>query len=196
LLIFDEVITGFRLGRGGASRRFGVTADLVVLGKVLGGGLPLAAYGGHRDLMRCIAPEGPVYQAGTYAAHPLSIAAGLAVMNALDQDPGLWARLESLTTRLAHGLESAAWEAGVPARVQRVGSMWTLFLTSRPVRSWDDSAAVDRARFATFHRAMLAAGVLLPPSPFETAFLSAAHGEAEIEHTVAAARAAFAEVAS
>jgi glutamate-1-semialdehyde 2,1-aminomutase len=195
LLIFDEVITGFRLGRGGASRRFGVTADLVVLGKVLGGGLPLAAYGGRRDLMRCIAPEGPVYQAGTYAAHPLSIAAGLAVMNALDQDPGLWARLESLTTRLAHGLESAAWEAGVPARVQRVGSMWTLFLSAKPVRSWDDAGNVDRQRFATFHRGMMARGVLLPPSPFEAAFASAAHGEAELEQTLAAAHDALAEVA-
>jgi glutamate-1-semialdehyde 2,1-aminomutase len=146
--------------------------------------------------MRLVAPEGPVYQAGTYAAHPLSIAAGLAVMEALDRDPGLWARLESLTVRLAHGLEAAAWEAEVPARVQRVGSMWTLFLTERPVRSWDDAAAVDRQRFARFHHAMLAAGVLLPPSPFETAFLSTAHGEAELDHTLAAARAAFAEVAS
>jgi glutamate-1-semialdehyde 2,1-aminomutase len=196
LLIFDEVITGFRLGAGGAQRRFGVQADLVVLGKVLGGGLPLAAYGGHRDLMQLIAPSGPVYQAGTFAAHPLSIAAGLAMMDALDQDPALWTRLESLTTRLAHGLEAAAWEAEVPARVQRVGSMWTLFLSETPVRSWDDAGGVDRARFARFHRAMLAAGVLLPPSPFETAFTSAAHGEMELEHTLAAARAAFAEVTS
>jgi glutamate-1-semialdehyde 2,1-aminomutase len=196
LLIFDEVITGFRLGPGGAARRFGVRPDLVLLGKVLGGGMPLAAYGGRRDVVRLVAPEGPVYQAGTYAAHPLSIAAGLAVMEALDHDPGLWARLESLTVRLAHGLEAAAWEAEVPARVQRVGSMWTLFLSGRPVRSWDDAGAVDRERFARFHRAMLAAGVLLPPSPFETAFLSTAHGEAELEHTLAAARAAFAEVAS
>src|SRR5262249_1401514 len=143
LLVFDEVITGFRLGPGGAARRFGVRPDLVVLGKVLGGGLPLAAHGGRADLMRQVAPQGPVYQAGTYAAHPLSIAAGLAVMHALDLDPALWDRLERNGQRLAHGLEAAARDAGVPARVQRVGSMWTLWLTDRPIRSWDDAAAVD-----------------------------------------------------
>ena len=195
LLVFDEVITGFRLGPGGAARRFGVDPDLVLLGKVLGGGLPLAAYGGRRDLMHRIAPEGPVYQAGTYAAHPLSIAAALAVLDALDSDPGLWARLEDTTERLARGLEAAAREAGVPARVQRVGSMWTLFLSRKPVRSWDDAGGVDRETFAAFHRGMLARGVLLPPSPFETAFVSAAHGSAELEQTLAAARAVLAEVA-
>jgi glutamate-1-semialdehyde 2,1-aminomutase len=196
LLVFDEVITGFRLGLGGAQRRFGVRADLVVLGKVLGGGLPLAAYGGRADLMRRIAPEGPVYQAGTFAAHPLAIAAGLATMDALEADPGLWARLEQSTERLALGLEAAARAAGVPARVQRVGSMWTLFLSQTPVRSWDDAGGVDRERLAAFYRGMLARGVLLPPSPFETAFLSAAHGDVEIEHTLAAARAAFAELSA
>ena len=195
LLVFDEVITGFRLGPGGAARRFGVRPDQVTLGKVLGGGLPLAAYGGRRDLLRLVAPEGPVYQAGTYAAHPLSIAAGLAVMDALDADPGLWDRLERFTERLAHGLEAAARDAGVPARVQRAGSMWTLFFSDRPVRSWNDAGGVDRQRFAAFHRGMLARGVLLPPSPFETAFVSAAHGEAELEQTLTAARAALAEVA-
>ena len=202
LLVFDEVITGFRLGPGGASRLFDVRADLVLLGKVLGGGLPLAAYGGRRDLMRMISPEGPVYQAGTYAAHPLAIAAALAVMDALDADPGLWARLESYTERLAHGLESAARAAGVPARVQRVGSMWTLFLmwtpalAERPIRSWDDAVAVDREKFGAFHRGMFARGVLLPPSPFETAFVSAAHGDPELDMTLEAARATLAEVAA
>jgi len=196
LLVFDEVITGFRLGPGGAARRFGIRPDLVVLGKVLGGGLPLAAYGGRSDLMRQIAPQGPVYQAGTYAAHPLSIAAGLAMMDALDADPGLWDRLERTAQRLAAGLEAAARDAGVPARVQRVGSMWTLFLSAQPVRSWDDAGYVDRARFATFYRGMLSRGVLLPPSPFESAFLSTAHGEAELEQTLAAARAALSELPS
>jgi len=195
LLVFDEVITGFRLGPCGAARRFGVTPDLIVLGKVLGGGMPLAAYGGRRELMRRIAPEGPVYQAGTYAAHPLSIAAGLAVMDALDADPGLWARLERAGQRLQAGLEAAARDAGVPAQVQRVGSMWTLFFCDRPVRSWDDADSVNRERFATFYRGMLERGVLLPPSPFETAFLSAAHGEAEIDQTLEAARASLAEAA-
>jgi len=202
LLVFDEVITGLRLGPGGASRRFGVRADLVLLGKVLGGGLPLAAFGGRRDLMRLIAPEGPVYQAGTFAAHPLSIAAGLAVLDALDADPGLWSRLDGYTERLATGLESAARGAGVPARVQRVGSMWTLFLmwtvflAEKPFRSWDDAASIDRDKFAAFHRGMFARGVLLPPSPFEAAFVSAAHGEPELELTLAAARATLAEVAA
>ena len=202
LLVFDEVITGFRLGPGGASGRFGVRADLVLLGKVLGGGMPLAAYGGRRDLMRLVAPEGPVYQSGTFAAHPLSIAAGLAVMDALDADPGLWSRLESYTERLARGLEAAAKAAGVPARVQRVGSMWTLFLmwtlllSEKPIRSWDDAKNVDRDKFAAFHRGMFARGVLLPPSPFETAFVSAAHGEAELDQTLAAASATLAEVAA
>ena len=196
LLIFDEVITGFRLSAGGAAQRFGVRADLVVLGKVLGGGLPLAAYGGRADLMRRIAPEGAVYQAGTYAAHPLSIAAGLAVMDALDADPGLWTRLEQATERLATGLAAAARDASVPARVQRIGSMWTLFFSEQPVRSWDDAGRIDRARFAAFYRGMIARGVLLPPSQFETSFLSAAHGEPEIEHTISAARAALAELDS
>ncbi len=195
LLIFDEVITGFRLAPGGAAERFRVRPDLVTLGKALGGGMPLAAFGGRSELMRSIAPEGPVYQAGTYAAHPLSIAAALAVLDVLEGDPGLWSRLEALGERLESGLRAAALDAGIPAQVQRVGSMWTLFFSSRPVRSWDDAGAVDRERFATFYRGMLERGVLLPPSPFETAFLSAAHDEADVELTLAAARAALAEVA-
>ena len=200
LLVFDEVITGFRLGPGGAARRFDVRADLLLLGKVLGGGLPLGVYGGRRDLMRLIAPEGPVYQAGTFAAHPLSVAAALAVLDALDADPELWSRLEDYTEKLAQGLEAAARAAGVPARVQRVGSMWTLFLmwttslAEKPIRSWDDARGVDRERFAAFHRGMFARGVLLPPSPFETAFVSAAHGDEELERTLVAARATLAEI--
>jgi glutamate-1-semialdehyde 2,1-aminomutase len=195
LLVFDEVITGFRLGPGGAARHFGVTPDLVMLGKALGGGMPLAAFGGRADLMGQISPAGPVYQAGTFAAHPLSIAAALAVMDALDQDPGLWARLEAAGERLAGGLAAAARGAGIPVQLQRVGSMWTLFFSPRPVRSWDDADAVNRDRYAAFFRGMLARGVLLPPSAFETAFVSAAHGEAEIAQTVEAARAALAEAA-
>ncbi len=196
LLVFDEVITGFRLGPRGAAGHFGVTPDLVLLGKALGGGMPIAAFGGRADLMGHLAPAGPVYQAGTYAAHPLSIAAALAVMEALDDDPGLWARLEAAGARLAAGLETAAGAAGVAVRVQRAGSMWTLFFSPRPVRSWDDAEAVDRDRYAAFFRAMLARGILLPPSAFETAFVSAAHGEAEIAQTLAAAGAALVEMAS
>ncbi|MBI1796211.1 MAG: glutamate-1-semialdehyde 2,1-aminomutase [Candidatus Eisenbacteria bacterium] len=195
LLVLDEVITGFRLGPGGAAQRFGIRPDLVTMGKALGGGMPLAAYGGRVDLMRKIAPEGPVYQAGTYAAHPVSIAAALAVLDVLDGDPGIWGRLEAAGERLEAGLTRAAVAAGVPARVQRVGSMWTFFFTSAPVRSWDDAGAVDRARYAAFFRAMLERGVLLPPSPFESAFLSIAHGDAEISITLDAAHASLAEVA-
>jgi len=194
LLIFDEVITGFRIAPGGASERYGVRFDLVALGKVIGGGMPLAAYGGRRDLMRQIAPAGTVYQAGTYAAHPLSIAAGLAVMDLLDADPGLWSRLETTGARLAAGLEGAAAHAGVPAQIQRVGSMWTLFFSPQPVRSWDDAENVSRSRFTAFHRSLLARGVLLPPSPFECAFLSAAHDDAAIDLTIDAARAALSEM--
>jgi len=142
-----------------------------------------------------VAPAGPVYQAGTYAAHPLSIAAGLAVLDALDADPGLHARLEADGARIEAALAAAARDAGVQLQVQRVGSMWTPFFSSRPVRSWDDADAVDRARHAAFFRAMLGRGVLLPPSQFECAFLSAAHGEDELALTLAAAREALAEIA-
>ena len=196
VLILDEIITGFRLGARGAAGRFGVTPDLVLLGKALGGGMPIAAFGGHADLMSKIAPAGPVYQAGTYAAHPLAIAAARATLDVLDADPGLWTRLEAHAHRLAHGLASAAVEAGVPLAVQRVGSMWTPFFTDRPVRSWDDAERLDPARYAAFFRAMLSRGVLLAPSQFECNFVSAAHGDEEIERTLAAARAALREVPS
>jgi glutamate-1-semialdehyde 2,1-aminomutase len=196
LLVLDEVITGFRLGPGGASARSGVTGDLVVLGKVLGGGMPLAAFGGRRTLMEQVAPAGPVYQAGTYAAHPLSIAAGLAVLDLIDRDPGLYAGLEEAGERLEQGLADAARDAGVALAVQRAGSMWTAFFAGRPVRSWDDAAAVDTKRYAVFFRAMLGRGMLLPPSQFESCFLSTAHGPAEIAAFLSAARAALAEVAA
>ena len=196
LLIFDEVITGFRLGPGGAAARFGITPDLILLGKVLGGGLPLAACGGRRALMERLAPAGPVYQAGTYAAHPLAIAAALAVLDTIEADPGLYARLEAAGERLERGLLKAAAHAAVPLQVQRVGSMWTPFFSPQPVRSWDDAGAVDRSRFAAFFRGLLARGVLLPPSAFECSFLSAAHGEAEIALTLEAARGVLQELAT
>lgn len=194
ILIFDEVMTGFRLARGGASERYGITPDLVTLGKVVGGGLPLAALGGRRDLMQMVAPAGPVYQAGTYAAHPLAVAAGLAALDVIDATPGLYEQLEARGAALEAGLNAAAQAAAVPARVQRVGSMWTLFFASRRVRSWDDAAAVDREAYARFFRGMLARGVLLPPSPFESAFVSLAHDPAAITQTVEAAAATFAEM--
>lgn len=194
LLIFDEVVTGLRIGPGGAAARYGVTPDLMALGKVLGGGMPLAAYGGRRDLMNMIAPAGPVYQAGTYAAHPIAVAAALAVLDELDAQPDLWERLEAAGARLEAGLREAAAQCAVPVQVQRVGSMWTVFFTERAVRSWDDADTANRARFAAFFRGMLARGILLPPSQFECGFLSSAHGPAEIDATLAAGRGAFAEV--
>jgi glutamate-1-semialdehyde 2,1-aminomutase len=195
LLIFDEVITGFRLGKGGAAARYGVTPDLVTLGKALGGGIPIAAFGGRRDILSLLSPEGPVYQAGTYAANPLAVAAGHAVLDALDRDPGLWARLERVGGQIETGLSSAANSAGVPLSLQRVGSMWTPFFAPAPVRSWDDAKNVNRDAWGAFFRAMLGAGVLLPPSPFECAFVSAAHGEREIQQTIEAADQAMRETA-
>ncbi|HEX4883427.1 MAG TPA: glutamate-1-semialdehyde 2,1-aminomutase [Casimicrobiaceae bacterium] len=196
LLVFDEVMTGFRVARGGAIERYGVTPDLVTLGKVLGGGMPLAAFGGRADLMRQVAPAGPVYQAGTYAAHPLAVAAGLATFDVIDRSAGFYDRLEDAGRRLQEGLEAAARDRGVPLRVQRVGAMWTAFFADRAVRSWADAQAVDTRAHAAFFGGMLRRGVLLPPSAFESAFVSAAHGEAEIEPTLAAAREALAEVRS
>jgi glutamate-1-semialdehyde 2,1-aminomutase len=194
LLVFDEVMTGFRVAPGGAAARFGVTPDLVTLGKILGGGMPLAAFGGRAGIMGLVAPEGPVYQAGTYAAHPLAIAAGLATMDILERTPGFHDGLEAAGRRLQEGLEAAARERGVALRVQRVGSMWTAYFSDRPVRSWADAPAVDTAAYAVFFRAMLERGVLLPPSAFESAFVSAAHGETEIQATLAAARESLREV--
>ena len=193
VLIFDEVMSGFRVARGGAAARYGVTPDLVTLGKVIGGGMPLAAFGGRASLMRQVAPSGPVYQAGTYAAHPLAVAAGLAMLDAIDALPDLYDTLERRGARLQYALGAAARDAGVPVSVQRVGSMWTVFFSALPVTCWDDAAAVDRPAQARFFRAMLARGVLLPPSPFESAFLSAAHDDDLIDRTIAAARAAFIE---
>jgi glutamate-1-semialdehyde 2,1-aminomutase len=193
ILIFDEVMTGFRVARGGAAERFGVTPDLVTLGKIAGGGVPLAAFGGQWSLMQQVAPAGPVYQAGTYAAHPLAVAAGLATLEAIDQAPDLYDGLETRGARLQRGLEEAARAAGVTVTVQRVGSMFTVFFSAQPIRSWEDAASVDREGYARFFRAMLARGVLLPPSAFESAFVSMAHDDRVVDDTIAAARAAFQE---
>jgi len=195
VLIFDEVMSGFRVSRGGAAALYGVTPDMVTVGKIAGGGLPLAAFCGRRDLMQLVSPAGPVYQAGTYAANPLAIAAGLAAFDAIDRLPDLYATLDQRTARLADGLTAAAREAGVPVTVQRVASMWTAFFSARPVRSWDDADAVDREAYARFFRGMLARGVLLPPSAFESAFLSLAHDDRAIDDTIAAVRATFTEAA-
>ncbi|MGH2498531.1 MAG: glutamate-1-semialdehyde 2,1-aminomutase, partial [Candidatus Limnocylindria bacterium] len=194
LLVFDEVITGFRVARAGAQGRLGIRPDLTLLGKVIGGGLPVGAYGGSRTLMSRIAPLGPVYQAGTLSGNPLAMAAGLATLRLLDEEA--YSRLESLGARLESRLEAALRAAGVRGRVQRVASLLTLFFTDRPVRDEADARTSDRGRFAAFHRAMLARGVLLPPSQFECAFVSLAHEEAAIDEVAAAAADALEEIAA
>jgi len=186
LLIFDEVITGFRLGWGGAQERYGIWPDLTCFGKVIGGGLPVGAYGGRRDLMERVAPSGPVYQAGTLAGNPLAMAAGLATLE-LARQPGAYERLEQLGKRLEDGLQEAIRASGVPAVVQRVGSMLTLFFTSEPVTDAARAEACDTGLFARFHRAMRDRGILLPPSQFEAWFVSLAHSETDIDRTVEAA---------
>jgi len=193
LLIFDEVITGFRVARGGAQALYGVTPDLTCLGKIIGGGLPVGAYGGRRDLMDLVAPMGPVYQAGTLSGNPLSMIAGQATLDQLT--PALYRQLEERSARLAEGLRAAAERAGIPVQVHRVGSMLSLFFTEQPVVDYATAASTDRARYARFFHAMLARGIYLPPSPLEAWFVSAAHTESHIERTIRAAHAAFREAA-
>jgi glutamate-1-semialdehyde 2,1-aminomutase len=186
LLIFDEVMTGFRVAYGGAQERFGVTPDITVLGKIIGGGLPAAAYGGRAGIMDQVSPAGPVFQAGTLSGNPLAMAAGLATLRLLrDESPYL--RLEELTARLADGLDRAATDAGLPHVVQRVGSMITLFFNAEPVHCYEDAKRSDTRLFARFFWEMLARGVYLPCSQFEAAFVSIAHTDDDIDHTVAAA---------
>lgn len=182
LSIFDEVMTGSRLSRGGAQGRYGIKPDLTCLGKVVGGGLPLAVYGGRRDVMSRVAPLGPVYQAGTLSGNPVAVAAGLATLELLDD--AAYATLEARGTQLADGLRAALHTSGVTGVVQSVGSMVTMFFTDGPVRSWNEAKAADRARFAKFHQGLLAAGVHWPASQFEAAFLSLAHSEADVARTI------------
>jgi glutamate-1-semialdehyde 2,1-aminomutase len=192
ILVFDEVITGFRLGRGGAQGRFAVTPDLTTLGKVIGGGMPIGAYGGRRDLMDLVAPSGPVYQAGTLSGHPLAMAAGLATLAELTDEA--YAALERRVDRLADGLAAAAGDAGRSTEVAigRGGPLLNLFFRRGVPRDGDEALASDRAAYASFFGAMLDRGVLLPPSPFEAWFPGFAHGEAEIDELIAAARGALA----
>src|SRR5215211_521556 len=186
LLVFDEVISGFRVARGGAQERERVTPDLVILGKVIGGGLPAAAFAGRRDLMERVAPAGDVYQAGTLSGNPLATAAGLATLRLLDAPA--YQRLDGLSRSLAEGLEAAARAAGVPARAPWTAGLVTLFFTDQPVRSYADARACDLDAHAAFCRGMLERGVYLPPSQFEAWFPSLAHGEAHVQLTLEAAR--------
>ena len=188
LLVFDEIITGFRVGWGGAQGCYGVTPDLTCLGKVIGGGLPLAAFGGRRDLMEQLAPRGAVYQAGTLSGNPLAVAAGLATLDTLRETPGAYDRLERLGARAEEVLRQALAAARTPACVSRVGSMLTLFFGVERVRDYGDARRADTAAFARFFHGMLAEGVYLPPSQFEAMFLSLAHTEADIDRLGRAAR--------
>lgn len=192
VLIFDEVMTGFRVGPQGAQGRYGITPDLTTLGKVIGGGLPVGAYGGRRDLMEQVSPAGPIYQAGTLSGNPLAVAGGLATLDELFRDPGLFTRIEETARMLADGLEKAAGDAGIALRVQGVGSMGCPYFTDRPVENFEDAKACDAARFYRFHAAMLERGVYFAPSPFESYFVGAAHGADEIAHTLQAAAESFA----
>ena len=190
LLIFDEVMTGFRVALGGAQQRYGVTADLVTFGKVIGGGMPVGAYAGRRDLMQQIAPSGPIYQAGTLSGNPVAMAAGLAMLD-LVQAPGFYDALERQTHALCDGLEAAARDACVAITTNRVGGMFGLFFGAEPVDTYAQAIACDTAAFNRFFHAMLERGVYLAPSAFEAGFMSAAHGDAEIARTIEAARESF-----
>ena len=187
LLIFDEVITGFRVAYGGAQELYGVEPDLTTLGKIIGGGLPVGAFGGRRDVMECVAPLGPVYQAGTLSGNPLAVSAGLATLRIIRQ-PGFYEKLEARSSALEAGLAQAAQEAGVLIAINRVGSMMTVFFTGGPVSNYADAKRSDGDAFARFFLGMLEEGVYLAPSRFEAAFVSAAHADEDIARTIDSAR--------
>ena len=192
LLIVDEVMTGFRVALGGACERYKLEPDLVTLGKIVGGGLPVGAFGGRRKWMDMLAPLGPVYQAGTLSGNPLAMAAGLATVSYLQEHAGtVYPQLEVTARAMFEGVAAEAAKAGLAMTLNRVGSMGTWFFTPGPVRNYAEAATSDTERFGRFHRAMLDRGVWLPPSQFEAAFLSAAHGQTEVDAVVSAARAAF-----
>ncbi|MGH7502490.1 MAG: glutamate-1-semialdehyde 2,1-aminomutase [Longimicrobiales bacterium] len=190
LLLFDEVMTGFRVGPGGAQTRFGVTPDLTALGKVIGGGLPVGAFGGRREIMDLLAPTGPVYQAGTLSGNPIAMKAGIATLDLLGL-PGVQDRLEAMATATSRALAHEAARAGVPLRTSSIGSMFGFFFTENPVRDWAGASATDRNRYAAFFHTMLDSGVYMAPSAFEAAFVSTVHGDAELDTFRDAVRHAF-----
>ena len=190
LLIFDEVMTGFRVHPGGAQTLFGIKPDLTAFGKVIGGGLPVGAYGGRKDIMQMVAPVGPMYQAGTLSGNPLAMTAGIATLKIM-QRPGLWQGIEESGAKLMAGLEAIAQSANIPVQLGRIGSMFGMFFNDGPTTNWDTVATSNTERFGEYFQAMLEQGVYLAPSQFEVGFLSSAHGSKEIEATLAAAEAAF-----
>ncbi|MEI6030833.1 MAG: glutamate-1-semialdehyde 2,1-aminomutase [Synechococcaceae cyanobacterium ELA739] len=194
LLVFDEVMTGFRISYGGAQAKFGITPDLTTMGKVIGGGLPVGAYGGRADIMAMVAPAGPMYQAGTLSGNPLAMTAGIKTLELLKQ-PGSYERLESITKRLSDGIGQAARDAGLPYCGGSISAMFGFFLCEGPVRNFEEAKATDNARFGKLHRAMLERGVYLAPSSFEAGFTSLAHSDADIDATLEAFRSAFAQIA-
>lgn len=197
LLIFDEVMTGFRLAFGGAQERYSMNPDLTTMGKIIGGGLPVGAYGGPSEIMDMVAPLGPMYQAGTLSGNPLAMAAGVATLRHLrDHREEIYPRLEKMGSELTEGIAAAAKELGVSICYNRVGSMFTWFFTAGPVTDWVSAAKSDTDAFGRFFRGMLDNGIYLPPSQFEAAFLSAAHTEEDIRQTIAAAKQAFEAVVS
>ena len=192
VLIFDEVMTGFRVAFGGAQALYGITPDLTCLGKIVGGGLPLAVYGGRAEIMDCIAPTGPVYQAGTLSGNPIAVAAGLAMLEQLSAHPSIYAQLEQTTATLVNELHSLVSARGIPVFASRVGSMFTLFFTAQPVVDYASAKTSDTARFARFFHGLLQAGVYFPPSQFEAAFVSTAHEASALDKTLTAVRATLA----
>jgi glutamate-1-semialdehyde 2,1-aminomutase len=197
VLIFDEVMTGFRVGFGGAQELYGIEPDMTTLGKIIGGGLPCGAFGGRAEIMNLLSPLGPVYQAGTLSGNPLAMAAGLATLRHLaTHKDDVYSRLEATTWKLAEGVAREAFECGIALTTNRVGSMWTWFFTGAPVTDFASASASDTEAFGRFHRAMLDTGVWLPPSQFEAAFLSTAHRDEDIQSTIAAAREAFRTLAA
>src|SRR3954453_8569508 len=194
VFIFSEVMTGFRLAFGGAQELYSIKPDLTTMGKIIGGGLPVGAYGGPSEVMDMVAPLGPMYQAGTLSGNPLAMAAGMTTIWHLRDNPEVYARMDALAGELVKGVTTAAKEAGVKVTANRVGSMFTWFFADGPVTDWDSAAKADTAAFGRFFRAMLEAGVWLPPSQFEAAFLGAAHTKEDVRETIAAAREAFALV--
>ena len=194
LLVFDEVMTGFRISYGGAQAHFGVTPDLTTMGKVIGGGLPVGAYGGRADIMSMVAPAGPMYQAGTLSGNPLAMTAGIKTLELLKQ-PGTYDKLTATTQKLASGIKDAAQAAGLPITAGSVSAMFGFFLCNGPVRNFEEAKATDAERFGKLHRAMLERGVYLAPSAFEAGFTSLAHSDADIDATINAFRESFAAVA-
>jgi glutamate-1-semialdehyde 2,1-aminomutase len=195
LLIFDEVMTGFRVHPGGAQTLYNIKPDITALGKVIGGGLPVGAYGGRREIMEMVAPAGPMYQAGTLSGNPLAMTAGIETLKII-QEPGVWEGMEARGVQLLDGLSAAADAAGIPIQPGRVGTMFGFFFAEEPVTDWNSASKSDTDRFAAYFQAMLQRGIYIAPSQFEVGFMSAVHGTEEIEATIAAAAGAFTALAN